>query len=590
MRFFHVYNEDSFRGLEKNGMINRDTGFKIQNVFSVPAERKFNSIAAIGGKLHSMIKSEKFPFYVDRIAGGITYQRYDYDKNLIREYENILGDWFLGFQLHESASNRRLADWKTLVSKMGGKGPYDVAQLDKLLVRASSVTPTGEVLHSLSQGSIAEYSKLTYAETIEEFIEEFRTMVKWRLDETLGHILPCDSFYQMTKLYDELGIKSFMPEVGAQIPMMRKEVALARGVAKASGKTWGLYYECWLGVPGVGHSMPCFNTELKNEWYLTQETHTDDFTSFGKNGGSSRLLQDRIYNYALMSGADYFSEEWGLNCSYTDMHTFELSEYGELKRDFIRFAEKMRGIRAYTPFAVVFPKEAQCMQVLDYRFGGEKKDEFLGTFDKFRCVINEEVYKHLDTFAPERADLLRCEAILSLLYSRGNETYGNEGHTITNSDFCDAFDIIYEDAPQSVLESYEYLIDATLGARFAKKHEGENLRILDSENVAELEVRLKKLIPEVMPCYIPEKLTWLVSEDENGSRYLSIFNNEGNTRSRESGDTVDRKADVAATVTFKEMPDLSVIKAGKLGYNIVKQNDLTYVVEIPATSYAIIRF
>ena len=41
MRFFHVYNEDSFRGLEKNNMINRDTGFKIQNVFSVPEERKF---------------------------------------------------------------------------------------------------------------------------------------------------------------------------------------------------------------------------------------------------------------------------------------------------------------------------------------------------------------------------------------------------------------------------------------------------------------------------------------------------------------------------------------------------------------------
>ncbi len=590
MRFFHVYNEESFRGLEKNNMINRDTGFKIQNVFSVPEDRKFNNIAAVGGRLHSMIKNEKYPFYVDRIAGGITYQKYDYDKDLIREYENILGDWFLGFQLHESASNRRLADWKTLISKMGSKGPYDVAELDRLLKRESAVTPTGEILHSFSQGSIEEYSKLKYAETIEEFIEEFRTLVKWRMDETLGHILPCDSFYQMTKLYDDLGIKTFMPEVGAQIPMMRKEVALARGVAKSSRKTWGLYYECWLGVPGVGHSMPCFNTELKNEWYLTQETHTDDFTSFGKNGGSSRLLQDRVYNYALMSGADYFSEEWGLNCSYTDMETFELSEYGLLKRDFIHFAEKMRGVRAKVPFAIVFPKETQCMQVLDYRFGGERKDEFIGSFDKFKCVIKEEIYRHLDTEAPERADLIRCEAILSLLFKREDGVYGNEGHTITNSAFGDVFDIIYEDADEAVFEKYDYLIDATLGARFSKKCEGKGLKILDSENLAELEVKLQELIEEVMPCYVSEKLTWLVSEDEGGRRFLSLFNNEGNMRSRELGDTVDNAADKTFAVSFKEAPNLSVIKTGKFGCEIVKQDDLTYTVKLPATSYAIIEF
>lgn len=590
MRFFHVYNEDSFRGLEKNNMINRDTGFKIQNVFSVPKERKFNNIAAIGGKLHSMIKNDKIPFYVDRIAGGITYQRYDYDKNLIREYENILGDWFLGFQLHESASNRRLSDWKTIISRMGGNGPYDIGKLHEVMRRESSITPDGEVLDALSQGTVEEYSKLKYAETIEEFIEEFRTLVKLRMDETLGHILPCDSFYQMTKLYDDLGIKTFMPEVGAQIPMMRKEVALARGVAKSSRKTWGLYYECWLGVPGVGHSMPCFNTELKNEWYLTQETHQDDFTSFGKNGGSSRLLQDRIYHYALMSGADYFSEEWGLNCSYTDMETFDLSEYGELKRDFIHFAEKMRGIRAKVPFAIVFPKEAQCMQVLDYRFGGERKDEFIGTFDKFRCVINEEVYKHLDTFAPEREDLLRCEAILSLLFKREDGVYGNEGHTITNSAFGDVFDIIYEDADASVFEKYDYLIDATLGARFSKKHEGKNLKILDTENLAELEGKLQDLIKETMPCYVSESLTWLVSEDECGRRFLSMFNNEGNTRSRELGDTVDHAADKVATVTFKTAPQLKKVKDGKNKCNIVKQDDFTYKIEVPAASYVILEF
>ena len=78
-------------------------------------------------------------------------------------------------------------------------------------------------------------------------------------------------------------------------------------------------------MPDGTYCMPCFNLDPINEWYLTQETHVDDFTTYGANGGSSRLLQNRIYYHALMSGADYFSEEWGLNCSYTDMQNFTLS-------------------------------------------------------------------------------------------------------------------------------------------------------------------------------------------------------------------------------------------------------------------------
>ena len=49
MKFFHVYNDWHIKGLEKNNLINEDTGFKIQHAFSVPGELKFNKIAAKGG-------------------------------------------------------------------------------------------------------------------------------------------------------------------------------------------------------------------------------------------------------------------------------------------------------------------------------------------------------------------------------------------------------------------------------------------------------------------------------------------------------------------------------------------------------------
>ena len=62
MKFFHVYNEECFKGLEKNGLINEDTGFKIQHAFSVPEDKKFNRLAAKGGRLHSMLKENNIPF------------------------------------------------------------------------------------------------------------------------------------------------------------------------------------------------------------------------------------------------------------------------------------------------------------------------------------------------------------------------------------------------------------------------------------------------------------------------------------------------------------------------------------------------
>lgn len=59
MIFFHVYNDEHIKGLQKNGLINKYTGFKIQNVFSVPKERCFNEYAKIDGKLYNLIKGKR---------------------------------------------------------------------------------------------------------------------------------------------------------------------------------------------------------------------------------------------------------------------------------------------------------------------------------------------------------------------------------------------------------------------------------------------------------------------------------------------------------------------------------------------------
>ena len=70
MKFFHVYDERYYEGLVKNNFINEDTGYKLMNVFRMPEDKHFNTIAKKGSRLHSLIKENKTPSYIDRIAGG----------------------------------------------------------------------------------------------------------------------------------------------------------------------------------------------------------------------------------------------------------------------------------------------------------------------------------------------------------------------------------------------------------------------------------------------------------------------------------------------------------------------------------------
>lgn len=578
MKFFHVYNDDCFVGLERNGLINKDTGFKIQHCFAVPSHRLFNNYAAKGTKLYNLIKSEKFPFYVDRIAGGITWYPYAFNHTLIHEYREMLGDWFLGFQLHESGSNLRGFDWGRIRNLGHGDGPYDAKMLDKAFFDARKVTPDGKCLHSLVQEGVSYFANRRYAVTHEEFLDEFKELFRRRLADTAGNILPCDSYYLATKLQHELGMRSFMPEVGSQIPLMCAAVALARGMAKATGKTWGTYYECWRQTPGYSYTMPCFNTTLVNEWYLTQETHSDDFTTHGHNGGSSRLLQNRIYYYSLMAGADYVAEEWGLNCSYKDMNTFDLSEYGIIKKKFINNALHFRGIKAKIPFALVIPKRYACYeinrQILESPIGDNR-----GVYMK--SPLQEEDAKYFG----------HIEDLTKLFFAYHERVAGdNEDHVITNTRFGEVVDIIYEDASEEALSQYDYLIDASLDGAFAKSKAGCGLKILESRDVATLTAQLPELIKETMPCYV-DALHWLVSTDENGVRYLSIFNNAGNERDIEHGDIIHHEADRTVTVTFQEpVTPEKRIEAENIPVTILRVDEKTYKIHIPATGFAIFTF
>lgn len=575
MKFFHVYNEECFKGLEKNGFINKDTGFKIQHDFPMPNHLKFNEFAKKDGKLYNLIKDGSFPFYVDRIAGGTVYHKYDFDFELINEYKKMLGDWFLGFQLHESASNR-LGEWDDLINKMGSKGPYNIEELYEKMMSPNATLPDGSLLPALSHDTLEYFSERTYPETPKDFFDDMMELFQRRLDDTNGNILPCDSYFMATKLQADIGINTFMPEVGCQIPQMRQQVSLTRGIANTYKKTWGTYYECWRYVEGVGYCMPCFNNDPGNEWYLSQEQHPDDFTSYGKNGGSSRLLQKRIYYYSLMSGADYMGEEWGLNCSYSDMKEFSLSEYGEVKKEFINDALELRDVKATVPFAIVLPNKYSCVMI-----------PFLT--QKYEIGNHRDTYLGRPTDAQDKAYYGHIEDVLKLCFAANESPVGNEGHVMTNSRFGDVFDVIYEDAPEEIFKSYEYLIDATNNSEFKNKNSHKKYKIIESDNLGELEHVLTKLIKETMPCYVDD-LHWLVSTDSSGRRYLSVFNNEGNERDIEKGDIIHNEADKTVQICFKEATDIFVIKASCPDINIERVDEKNYKVFVPAAQFVILGY
>ncbi len=575
MKFFHVYNEKYFDGLVKNNLLNDDSGFKIQHCFAMPENEKFNVIAQPGGRLHNMLKNGDYAFYIDRIAGGITWHTYPYDKNLIKLYADLLGDWFLGFQLHESGSNRRNSDWNTIRKVMGHDGPYDLNEFKEKMIRPYAKMPDGTVLSKLSQDPPEVYAKMKYAHTYQQWLEEMTDMFRRRMADVDGHILPCDSAYQAVRIYDQLGIKTFMPEVGWQIPQMRQEVAITRGVAEGSKKTWGVYYETWMHRDDyTGYSMPCFNNEPGNEWYLTQELHPDDFTSHGANGGSSRLLQKRIYYYSLMAGAHYLSEEWGLNCSYSNMQTFTLSPYGEAKKEFIDFAHKIGRIRPVIPFAIVMPVRYSVLEVgklLEARELGQPWNLYMSS------PLNEE----------ETNFFTHIHDVEKYIYER-IEPLGNEGKTLTNSRFGDLFDIIYADAGQEVFSKYTALIDASYDSSFARSGNAGSIPVIESKDLKEMDRQIRKLSQEHLDCTV-DSLLWLLSKDEIGNRYLSIFNNEGNERDLLCGDTILPEADRRVKVSFREKETPKIITSGTGKVILEKGENNDWYVTVPAADYVIIK-
>lgn len=517
--YFHCYYPDTWDAQIKAGFIDEHAGVRFMQTATLPEELKFNNLAAKGSEFYNMMLRNPMPMYIDRLQGGVVFEDYKYDRSLIEVYREMLGENFMGFQMHEWMNN--LASDLGRISECIGDLPWTAENITRCV---SEKYPMNYLW--LEAQTAEEYEKLGKISTAEELIKATEDLFRKRLELCGGQLIPCDSYGLAFQTETSLGIKYFMPEIGAQTIDTRVQIAYARGMARTKNTSFGVYYEPWGGNP---FSTCCYHRENENEWGI-KGLGDLAFETKGCNGGSSRSLQKRIQLYGYFAGADFISEEWGMCNTFYDWKAFEVTPYGQIKLDFLKLIKKYPKEdigTPYTPVAVVLPKDLFGIAGLD---DGEKQT-ILGF-----------------PFAEDTAEKMRSirKGIKALL-SNPSDMVGCETRNIINSDIPDCIDIIHEDYI-NLYKDYEFFVDLTGNPEFAKNH-----KCISVEEAPEV-------LKNNLPCEVEGGVHWFVNKTDN-SRLLVMFNNSGVERSVEKGEYTLPEGTRIAEVRLKNGQELTVLES-----------------------------
>lgn len=533
--FFHAYSPDTWEAQKKAGLIRENAGIRFCQSLEIEESLKFNNLAKKGGVFYEMMKNNRYPMYIDRLQGGCYIEDYPYDKELLSEYESLLGDNFRGFQMHEWLSNYR----HEIEHKLQNV-PEEEWTKERIEKEIFEKFP-GKYLFLESMNS-AEMAAAGKPGNFEEFYANMTAIYKKR--QKMGELIPCDSGFLAYQFEVSQGAKRLMPEVGAQTPDTRLQVCYARGMTRKPGRSFGIYYEPWGGEPFSA----CMYNGVKNEWGIGEDSDFP-FKTAGPNGGSSRSLQKRIFLYGYLNNAEFISEEWGLYNTFSDCEKFELSPYGQLKKDFLDFVDKYSDIgEKITPIGVVLPGE---LMVLD------------------NCYDEENLCHY-----PHHSETIRrAKCGVRDIFAQSEPMVGTETLNLKNSVIGDAIDLFNDD--EELANNYQYLVDLTSDDSFCKKH----------SNLCTIE-EIPGILKQSLPCYVEGGLHWLVNHCESGGYYLSVFNHSGVVRSVSEGEYTLPEAEKTVTLTFQNNAHPTLCE----GDGMLEQAGDCYQLTVPAGGFSLIRF
>ncbi len=532
LTFIHTYTEDSFEGLFRQGLFREGDGLKLMHTNFLPKARGFNEIAKPDGLLYQRIKELHCPFYIDRFQGGVQFPyHYPYDKALLDEYKTLLGDKFLGFQIHEWVSNYVSENSRVLDAEEQWKNAHG-GTLDGMWEHYKEVIHEDTMALFTEAWSVEEWSEMKHPETPDAFLSEVHRLWEKRMAETGCPLIPADSFGCAPRLEIANGATLLLPEIGCNIAGTRFQIAYYRGMAKAHDINWGVYYECWGVVEDSidGLTLSYALDSSDNEW--TEDSLYDQnmerTRGHMENGGSSRSLQERSWVYSYFSGAEYMGEEYGVCNTFRNCRDFELGEYGQVKKKFLDFVTAHPDLgKPYTPVAIVLPAELEIFSI------GESDDTYLG--------YPLAGAKEKPGFAPVDASLSEkirhARAVMNtLLYGNPVWRVGGDAHSMQNGKYPDLFDVLHGDMTDAIAK-YDYIIDLTGDADFAAAHDN----IITPEE-------LKAMLPALLPCTFSEEVHAAYNKTEDGW-LVFVANNNGVVRSARTGETALEDARISAEIT-----------------------------------------
>lgn len=425
-RFLHGLNLHGFPA--EHGLRLLNTGF-----ITTPFGQRWS-----GSPLLASARTSERPYYIDRITGGMPFQSLEGIEQIAKA---LKGDSrFLGFQVHEW-DNSPFHDHRRIRELLVNQGkPFDEEHFAHYAGRTDPPYFSG--------GNYAIYRDLFQPlESMQDVRSYLETYFSQLVAMTAGQVMSVNGHGQFPHAALRLGAKNVMAEVGNQVSLTALQVACTRGAARQYGKPFGIYYETWGGSP-----FGCTCATDFSPWFATCEQFKafHDMGEVGPRCGSSRSLQRRLLFFAWLSGAAWWSEEWGAENYFANWDDCPLTEYGWIVKQFADATAGLGPVTPIVPAAVILPPDAFGVDIACIAGSREKP---------FRFAQPDACHIGLRSIAP-------------LLLAPQPIRPGEDAHNLTPSPWSGCFDVLSAEVPPSLLSHYAVAIcfDAAQARQAARHH------------------------------------------------------------------------------------------------------------------------
>ncbi|NLE58237.1 MAG: hypothetical protein GX616_07750 [Planctomycetes bacterium] len=505
-----LYHDDPafIEGLRRHDLLH-DYGFRLHNTGLV--RQPFGKRWLASPRLEEARRSGRW-YYIDRISGGMPYQSLDGVEAVAEKLRDDPN--FLGFQFHEwvNAANH---DYRRIQELLIDKGlPFDQKHCAPYEGRTESPFFGG--------GDFSIYGDIYRPIHTQKEFEQFVLDYFRRMSErTAGQLMAVNGYYQFYHAALRLGAKNVMAEIGNQVPLTAVQIACVRGAARQYGKPFGVYYEPWGGSP---FGCPCATGW--SPWY--PDGGNPDSKVMGHSIrpglGSSRSLQRRLMYYAWLSGASWWSEEWGPENYFSDWKDYPLTNYGRVTKEFLEVTRRLGRLEPVVPAAIILPPETAGV---DVRFLARQKQQL------YEWLPADVFHVRMRHFA---------ERVLAVRPYK----YGNDDFNLSPSPWIGSFDVLSADAPASLRKRYHLLVYFDEKQTMTSATSGP--RVMTYTGGYEDAGRCIEVLKAVTPIGIEGEVGCCVARvASSATLVVGLFNNLGITK-KEGSETADPKAARPATI------------------------------------------